>query len=319
MCFQHPENLISCPDIDVVIPTLNSEHDIEFCLKNIKKQRYRGNLNIIIVDGGSTDKTVDISNAYNCKVYTKRGAYMNGIEGAYNFGMKHSTSEYIFRMDSDNFLVGEEFFSDLVKPMMEDNSINISISVPISGPNANCFEQFGVINDRGILYEIAKRGNMNEKFYVVEDLDYGLTNAALFRRSVYERVGGFISDISFLISLRANALSKTAINFGANFYHPFPSYHDYIKKMYKRFRKIASLTDSYEIKYKGKRKDYEKMNTSLHAYIKSILFAAKGFLEYKDKIHFCGLILSITPILIIAIAPLSSLKIYFRYLRNLFS
>ena len=49
------------PLLSIIIVTLNSERTIEDCLLYIKKQNYPKISEVIIVDGGSTDKTLEIS------------------------------------------------------------------------------------------------------------------------------------------------------------------------------------------------------------------------------------------------------------------
>ena len=48
--------------ITVVMPTYNSEHTIEKALQSIRNQTYpQDSIEILVVDGGSTDKTLSIA------------------------------------------------------------------------------------------------------------------------------------------------------------------------------------------------------------------------------------------------------------------
>ena len=53
--------------VDIVIPTFNSASNIELCLKRLISQEYEGKTRIIIIDGGSTDSTLDICSRYGCE------------------------------------------------------------------------------------------------------------------------------------------------------------------------------------------------------------------------------------------------------------
>ena len=55
--------MISSPKILIVTPCYNAERYIEYCIKSIKSQSYT-NFEHIIVDGGSTDGTLDIIRKY---------------------------------------------------------------------------------------------------------------------------------------------------------------------------------------------------------------------------------------------------------------
>lgn len=53
------------PSISVVIPTYNSERTLTECLENILQQDYpRAKIEIIIADGGSRDRTLEIARKY---------------------------------------------------------------------------------------------------------------------------------------------------------------------------------------------------------------------------------------------------------------
>lgn len=51
---------MTLPDVDVIMPTFNSSKTLEECLLSIRKQDYSGRIIITIIDGGSTDNTLDI-------------------------------------------------------------------------------------------------------------------------------------------------------------------------------------------------------------------------------------------------------------------
>ena len=88
------------PLVSVVIPTYNSEKTLHKCLTSIKNQTYK-NIEIIIVDGGSTDETVEIAMSFGAKVYTLLGSKMSD---ATNFGARHAHGKYLYRVDSDVIL-----------------------------------------------------------------------------------------------------------------------------------------------------------------------------------------------------------------------
>ena len=76
------------PLVSVVIPTYNSEKYIERCLRSIKNQTYK-NIEIIIVDKFSTDKTVDIAERHGAKVIQDGGERAR----AKNIGLKNAKGE----------------------------------------------------------------------------------------------------------------------------------------------------------------------------------------------------------------------------------
>jgi glycosyltransferase involved in cell wall biosynthesis len=89
-------------DISVIIPTYNEEKNIETCLKALQKQTLpRDRYEIIIVDGNSNDRTVEIAKKYADKVIQQKS---KGIGGARNDGVKLARSELIATTDADTIV-----------------------------------------------------------------------------------------------------------------------------------------------------------------------------------------------------------------------
>lgn len=90
-------------EVAIVIPTLNEERFISRCLNSIIKQTYEfEKMDVMIIDGGSNDKTKDI-----VAEYQKSHQNIRFIENkkkiqsvAFNIGLKKSTAPYIIRLDA---------------------------------------------------------------------------------------------------------------------------------------------------------------------------------------------------------------------------
>lgn len=88
------------PFVSIIIPTYNSEKTLEKCLISIDNQTY-ANIETIIVDGGSEDKTIEFAQKMGARAYIKKGCSMSA---ATNFGINISGGKYIYRVDSDVIL-----------------------------------------------------------------------------------------------------------------------------------------------------------------------------------------------------------------------
>lgn len=84
--------------ISVVIPTLNEENYLGKCLKSFRNQTFT-NFEIIIVDGGSTDKTIEIAKKFKAKVIQLKHS---SICLARQKGVEESSGEIIVGADADN-------------------------------------------------------------------------------------------------------------------------------------------------------------------------------------------------------------------------
>lgn len=104
--------------VSVVIPAYNSERYISHCLDSILNQTY-SDIEIIIVNDGSTDNTLDICNAYREK--TTRIKIINqpnkGVSGARNAGLDICLGDYVLFVDSD-----DELYETAIETLMNYSS-----------------------------------------------------------------------------------------------------------------------------------------------------------------------------------------------------
>lgn len=86
-------------DISVIIPTLNEEKYLRKCLKSLTGQsQKKDHVEIIVVDGGSSDRTVQIAQEYADKVLAEPGL---PVGASRNLGAKHSAGEILAFIDAD--------------------------------------------------------------------------------------------------------------------------------------------------------------------------------------------------------------------------
>ena len=98
-------------DLSIIVPVYNKELYLEECIKSLLKIegiKYE----IIFVNDGSTDKSLDILKEYEkiekIKIFTKENG---GASSARNFGLKNSNGKYILFVDADDILDSEEFIN----------------------------------------------------------------------------------------------------------------------------------------------------------------------------------------------------------------
>lgn len=89
----------------IIIPVYNCETFIEDCIKSILKQEYN-NFEIIVVDDGSTDKSLIIcqkiaTNDNRIHIYHKSNG---GVSSARNKGLEHISGDYVLFVDADDML-----------------------------------------------------------------------------------------------------------------------------------------------------------------------------------------------------------------------
>ncbi len=83
----------------IVIPVYNVEKYIGKCLDSVFKQDYK-NYEVIVVNDGSTDKSMDIVKKYDVKIVNSKH---KGVSSSRNLGVKEATGEYLLFLDSDDY------------------------------------------------------------------------------------------------------------------------------------------------------------------------------------------------------------------------
>ncbi|WP_016957052.1 glycosyltransferase family 2 protein [Catenovulum agarivorans] len=91
---------MSLPLISVIIPAYNAEAYIEETLQSVFKQDY-SNLEILVVNDGSTDNTLEILNKYQNKI-TIFDIANSGVSYARNFAVEHAKGDWLAFIDADD-------------------------------------------------------------------------------------------------------------------------------------------------------------------------------------------------------------------------
>lgn len=97
------------PLVSVIVPAYNVTLSVEKCLDSIYAQTYE-NIEIIVVNDGSTDSTMQVLDGFRKSHIdlTIISQSNQGLSGARNTGLNFATGEYIFFLDSDDYLGSQE-------------------------------------------------------------------------------------------------------------------------------------------------------------------------------------------------------------------
>lgn len=117
----------SQPLVSVIVPAFNVADTIDACLQSIVMQSY-SNLQIIVIDDGSTDRTNDKIHVWreNDKRITLIHEVNSGLSAARNAGICNADGEYIVFIDSDD-IVKPTYVEDLLYPMLQYENVDLTI------------------------------------------------------------------------------------------------------------------------------------------------------------------------------------------------
>ena len=100
------------PKVSVIIPVYNVQEYLRDCLESLVNQTIKNDLEVIIVNDGSKDKSQNIIDEYVEKYPELFKSYIkeNGGQGsARNYGVKKASGEYIGFVDSDDYIENDMY------------------------------------------------------------------------------------------------------------------------------------------------------------------------------------------------------------------
>jgi glycosyltransferase involved in cell wall biosynthesis len=186
------------PTLSVITIVYNNVKDIERTMLSVLNQTYT-DIEYIVVDGLSTDGTLEIINRYKTKIAKLISEKDEGIYDAMNKGLADATGDYVIFMNS-----GDEFFAN-------DTVANVFSSIP----DADIYYgETEMINDAG--ESLGQRRHKAPEQFSWRSFKYGMSishQAIYIRRALtgpYDRKYQLSADIDWI--LRAAKKAKKIVN-----------------------------------------------------------------------------------------------------------
>lgn len=102
--------MTSLPRVSIVVPSFNAEKTLGLCLQSVVDQSY-DNLELIIIDGASTDDTLDIIKDFEEYITYWVSEKDQGIYDAMNKGFERSTGDWLYFLGADDTLENNALWS----------------------------------------------------------------------------------------------------------------------------------------------------------------------------------------------------------------
>lgn len=161
--------------VSIITVCRNAQDTIEKTIKSVIDQDYK-NIEYIIIDGRSTDKTLKIINKYKSKINTIISEPDNGIYFAMNKGIKESNGDIIYFLNSGDLLFKKTTISNVVNLFKKGNSEILYGDVLLYN------------NDDPERLTLVQHKNVNRS-YLARD---GIYHQAMFvKKNLFEKYGNF--------------------------------------------------------------------------------------------------------------------------------
>jgi glycosyltransferase involved in cell wall biosynthesis len=120
------------PVITVIMPTLNSEKTIDLALNSLSKQTYpKDRIEILVIDGGSKDSTVQIALKYGATILPNPKVQP---EHAKSIGLNKAKGEYAMFLDSDEVLRSSKSLANKVKLLLSNPTCKNIVTTGLRKP-----------------------------------------------------------------------------------------------------------------------------------------------------------------------------------------
>ncbi|AFI05698.1 glycosyltransferase family 2 protein [Helicobacter cetorum] len=166
--------------VSVITASFNSEKTIQDTILSVLNQTYR-DIEYIIIDGASTDKTLEIIQRYRDSIACVVSEKDKGIYDAMNKGIRRASGDIIALLNSDDFYTDEFVIEKVVHEFEKKNCDSVYADLVFVKPS--CLEK---------VVRYYESGEFNPKTFL-----YGVVPAhpTLFiKREIYERYGLYKTD-----------------------------------------------------------------------------------------------------------------------------
>lgn len=174
----------------VVIPLHNKENQVYRTINSVLSQTYK-NFEIIVVDDGSTDNSIDIVNKINDPRIQIIKQSNKGVSAARNKGIKHAKYNHIAFIDADD--CWNESFLKSIK--------NLIVKYPDAGAYATGYKIVNQLNKEIIPRSIIKFGEkrigkLNDYFKFAIEFPIVTASSVVIPKKIFNELGGFLENIN---------------------------------------------------------------------------------------------------------------------------
>lgn len=185
--------------LSIIIPIYNVEKYLERCIDSIIKQISTDDIELLLINDGSTDNSLNICNKYakkksNITVLNKKNG---GLSDARNYGLYYAKGEYVYFLDSDDML-SDKFIEKIYLNLLTQNDIILFDGKCIDENDNfidtkykfehNCLENKMKYNIDSLTnsYKVSKENLTTVVWLGVYKREFLLKNALFFEKQLHE-------------------------------------------------------------------------------------------------------------------------------------
>jgi glycosyltransferase involved in cell wall biosynthesis len=241
--------------LTIITVCLNSEALIERTIRSVTSQDYP-HIEYIIIDGGSTDGTLDIIQKYRSGITVLVSEKDKGIYDAMNKGLTTATGDLVYFLNSGDYLTSERVISDVIQKIEQ-------------------FPEYGIYTGDVMYYDENGAERWSGDRETTTDVMARVINhqSIIARKEVFETCGGF--DTRYRIYADYDWLLRAILNHGVQIKYTGIPFTYYLK---------AGKSDRVWKKYLPERREILKKYTTPGLMVKYLLhYPGDGLLYIVNR------------------------------------
>jgi len=250
-------------NVSFLVCTYNAPVHIKKCLDSIIRQKYSGKKEIIIMDGGSEGKTIVLLKRYMekhkfIKLFHNKKKLPEGYGKGKWAGWKKCTGEFVFIVDQDNELHGENCLNEMLKPFKNEEIFGSLCRLAVDCRDSITNQYISLVGTDPFMAYKSVDGMINIKKLGEDSGDYSILkikkdcllitggNCFVYRKKYLDKVGGYVQDTENIARLVEIGKNKVAIPKDAFTHHKATTgFIDFIMKKKKWAKAYAPAEEKY--------------------------------------------------------------------------
>ena len=230
----------------IIVPVYNVEKYLGKCLDSVNNQTFK-DYEVIVINDGSTDNSISIIEQYKKNNYVIINQENKGLSEARNTGLKIADGEYIFFLDSDDYIKNETLEIINNNLLLNPDILRFQVSI-VNEKNNDIMEikeeGFSQISGEKAFNKICKYHFVENAWCYVYRKKYLLDNDFFFKKGIYHE------DYALIPYVIINADNVISINSNLYYYvqrdFSIMNNFDYNKTL----KKVNDFIIGYDIQYK---------------------------------------------------------------------
>jgi glycosyltransferase involved in cell wall biosynthesis len=222
--------------VSVIVPALNAENFIEKALQSLQAQSYK-DLEIILVDNGSTDQTLSIMEKFaeeQSRVIVI-SELRKGSAYARNAGLMHASGDWVQFLDADDVLGPNKIENQVLLGLQQEANIVVG----------------NFILKKGI-FKLKKKCVTDDVWVALISSQLGITSSILWRRDIILKVGGWDNHIQssqeYHLLFKSLKIDSTKIAFDNSFNTIVFEQTESISKSKNEAKRFVVFEDNYKLR-----------------------------------------------------------------------